>query len=180
MGVVRPALVWLILAAATPAFACEVDSGAARLPGESLEEFEQRDELTLRDRFIVRHHLREKHAFENARSVYIAEVVSRRETPLGSTGIRFPSVTVKPVSSIKGSLPNDLRTLTDQTTGGECTDIGDGKAAYGKVGSLVLVFEGLPRSAERPNGIDSLRATDVRTFELLQALASFVNRPSSG
>jgi len=29
------------------------------------------------------------------------------------------------------------------------------------------VFEGLPKSEARPNGIDSIRTTDARTFELL-------------
>ena len=92
----------------------------------------------------------------------------------------LPAATVQPLRAIKGALPLTRRTLIDESWSGECSDRGDGLGSYGKIGNLVIVFEGLPTSTNRPKGIDSLPATDVRSSELLEALASFVEpQPAS-
>ena len=79
---------------------------------------------------------------------------------------------MQPLGSIKGDLPKQNRKLamTGQTS---CGNRGDGDAAAASIGTLVVVFEGLPKSEWRPNGMDSIRATDARTFELLDPLYAY-------
>src|SRR5688572_1879496 len=165
------ALALITLAAAQTALACERDSGAARLPGESQAEFEERDREVFHDNSVIQRYLREQDALAKARTVYIARVVSTPSPTRPGSNIVLPAATVHPVRPIKGALPRARRTLIDLSWSGECFDRGDGRASYGKIGSLVIVFEGLPTSTNRPNGIDSLLATDVRSSELLDALA---------
>jgi len=51
---------------------------------------------------------------------------------------------------------------------------GDGDGALGQVGEPVLVLEGLKQSEEyRPRGIESFRTKELRSEEVLDALAKF-------
>ena len=51
-----------------------------------------------------------------------------------------------------------------------CTDIGDGFGAFSNVGTLVVVFEGVRKTEERPRGIDSFQAKAIRIIPLLDEL----------
>ena len=70
-------------------------------------------------------------------------------------------------------LPQSDQKLTGEGAGGWCTDRGDGMASFEDKGTLVVIFEGLPITKERPRGIDSLSAMDIRTVDLLDGLRAF-------
>ena len=150
--------------------ACETAPDISQLPGESQKEAQQRFEETHNDQWVIRRYNREAHSFEKARVIYIARVIA---TNRGDGVGAKPSSRVQPVESIRGSLPTEQRTLTE-VLGHSCSDFGDGygdgQGSAAKVGTLVIVFEGLPKSEAKPNGIDSLNATSVRTYELLDPL----------
>jgi len=109
----------------------------------------------------------EKRDLEVAKAIYIGRIESRFEDDRGTI--------VRPLKAYKGSLPTSLRSLVwvpASLCGG---DISDGEGWRGQPGELVVVFEGLDQSMWRPNGIDSLLATSIRSPELLRWLEQFGN-----
>lgn len=167
------ALAIFIANAASPVLACETEPDLVRLPGETADAFEARLEKTHADQWVIRRYLRESKARENASTIYVARVVaSNRGKATPNKAPALPRVTVQPLHSIRGSLPPVRKTLA-HTNWASCGNYGDGDAAWASVGEIVLVFEGLPRSEQRPNGIDSLLASDLRTFELLDPLYQY-------
>ena len=144
-----------------------------QLPGETVEQVKARSKQIRADHSVVRHYYREKYAFENASAIYLARVMSKVDWNYKTTPWTLPATTVQPIAKFKGDLPARNQTLTDEAQSGTCTDYGDGHGAWAKVGDLVVVFIGLPKSQERPNGIDSFRPTDIRIVELLDALRDF-------
>jgi hypothetical protein len=144
-----------------------------QLPGETVEQVKARSKQIRTDHSVVRHYYREKYAFEKASAIYLGRVVSRVDWDYKVTPWTLPSTTVQPIAKFKGALPPTDQRLIDEAQSGTCTDYGDGHGAWAKVGELIVVFVGLPKSRERPNGIDSFRPTDIRTVELLDALRDF-------
>ena len=159
--------------AASPALACETEPSLVRLPGETAEALETRLDKTHEDQWVIRRYWRESSDYEHAPIVYIARVLVSDRSPTAPGGaLIFPRAVVQPIYPIKGRLPTASKTLV-QTNLSSCGAYGDGDAASAPVGEIVFVFEGLTKLAQRPNGIDSIRAADARTFELLDPLYQF-------
>lgn len=159
----------LVMAAPVPALACETEPDLIPLPGETAEALELRLDKTHEDQWVIRRYLRETHAYEKSSAVYIARVI----TTSGRSETRALGwATVQPLHAIKGRLVQDKRTLK-QANWASCGHYGDGDAVFAPIGEIVFVFEGLPKSEQRPSGIDSIRAADARTSELLDALYQF-------
>ena len=74
------------------------------------------------------------------------------------------------IAALKGDLPKTRRVLTDEAQAGMCTDVGDGEGSLTAINKLVVVFEGLPKSEHRPRGIDSFRASSVRSVPVLDLM----------
>jgi hypothetical protein len=53
------------------------------------------------------------------------------------------------------------------------TDRGVGSGAFCFAGDLVVVVEKVPTSEDRPRGIDSFSAMEIRTVDLLDKLREF-------
>ena len=163
----------LAASVASSALACETEPSLARLPGETSEALEARLDKTHEDQWVIRRYQRETYAFENASAVYIARVVaSDRGKSVPGQAPSLPRAVVQPLHAVKGRLPARNKTLV-QTNWASCGNYGDGDAASAPVGEIVFVFEGLKRLEQRPNGIDSIRAANARTFELLDPLYQF-------
>ena len=156
--------------ASTSALACETDTGAVQLPGESRDAFENRDYEVRRDQSAADQADSERIAFAVAKVAYFAIVESNIDPIVSQTN----KVVIIPKKAIKGLLPNAARTLLNPNLGGMCHTAGDGAGATARTGEIVLVFEGLTKSEIRPNGIESFRAMEIRTSALLEPLAVFV------
>jgi hypothetical protein len=155
-----------------PARACERDSLAVRLPGETSAEFEKRDNKIYADQDAARRFGQEQQAYEHAPTIFIAKVISGWVFDKSTQGP--PTAVVRPLKAIKGILPQGDVTLVEFNTGGLCSNKGDGRGAFAKEGELVIVFEGLPKHDLQPNGVYSLPASLVRSDDLLIELAHYL------
>jgi hypothetical protein len=152
--------------AAHPSRACQYDPFLFQLRGETEDQARARSAEIFAD-FRVKERLdREQHDFHSAERIYLALVVPNR---LADTA-GFPSTRVRPLSSFKGALPTEELNLVDQTLAGICTDMGDGLGVKSAAGNLVVVFEGMPKTAYRPRGVDSFQVSSIRTVALLDWL----------
>ena len=122
------------------------------------------------DHETVRLYNRELATFQNATTIYLGRVVARTRGSYIAGNVTDPSTTVRPIAPLKGAPASDDRVLTGEAAGGLCTDRGDGLGAFADNGDLVVVFEGLPKSDDRPRGIDSFQAKAIRTISLLDEL----------
>ncbi len=159
--------------AVTPAHACGYVTWPFQLPGETEQGARERSAQILSDQRTNARIAREDFDLKNSLTIYIARVLSNNR----AQGIRIrPKSIVEPVEAISGRLPSIARTLIEVESN-SCSNwgdgYGDGEGTAASVGSLVVIFEGLPKSANRPNGIDSLRATSVRRAELLERLSKY-------
>ena len=159
--------------AVSPAHACEYVTWPFQLPGETEQEARNRSAKILSDQLTKAQFEREDFDLKNAQTIYIARVLSTNRgqgTPAG------PMSLVEPVAAISGKTPTRARTLVEAREQG-CSNwgdgYGDGEGTGAPIGTLVVVFEGLPKTEKRPNGIDSLRATSVRRGELLERLGKY-------
>ena len=153
-----------------PAWACERDPILFRLEGETLLDAQQRAKGVDHDHRIKQAIDREESAWALADVVYLGTVTEAQLSKSSPGRYEQPSTVVKPLISLKGTLPKSARRLTGEPAGGLCQDRGDGFAAFAAKGQLVVVFEGLAVSEDRPRGIDSLDAVDVRSMPVLNAL----------
>ena len=158
-----------------PLVACETEPDFFILPGETKKQAEDRTEKTHSDQWVIRWYHEENYVTAKAPVIYIGKIVSVVAPKFTGSEITWPSARVQPLKAIKGSLPSSARTLTSKETGGSCGFIGDGDGAWGPVGKLIFVFEGLPKSEHHPNGIQSFNVSAARTFELLDPLAAFLD-----
>ena len=145
--------------ASGPSWACELDPFLFQLPGETEADAHERSDRIIDDHQVVQLYKREISDFESAKSIYLARVIERSHT-----------TKLHPIAALKGSLPPVDQTLTGMGAGGTCTDTGDGLGTFSAVGSLIVVFEGVPKTHERPRGIDSFPAKAIRTIPLLDQL----------
>lgn len=164
-------LLIVALGLGSSAVACEIEPWLFQLPGETEDDTRGRSDQIMRDGSAVRHFLREDFDLKNAQVIYIARVISNNR---GQGSGAKPTSIIEPIETISGKLPTTRRTLTEVEERG-CSNWGDGdgdgQGTGVPAGELVIVFEGLPKSKERPNGIDSLRATSVRHVQLLEPLS---------
>ena len=151
-----------LLTVPTSAVACERDPISFRLPGETEAQAFERANRIDADRWVAGLYNREATDFANATHVYLARVISKTRSPR--------STVVTPLEALKGERKNGTQTLIDDGGPGLCDDRGDGFGAQADTDALVVVFEGLPTSPERPRGVDSLRVNDIRTPPLLYKL----------
>ena len=172
MGAFRIVVGALTCAITTPGIACEYDSFLFALPGETEVRAQERSEKIYRDYRIIEHFEREGANYKTATAIYLAQVVGKAPGPTSDVPFQLWT-TVRPVHAFKGALPKSGQKLSGHPPGGLCTDAGDGKGAFADVGDWVVVFDGVPKSRYRPSGIDSFRATDIRTIELLDAMREF-------
>ena len=149
-----------------PAFACERDPAPIfKLPGETEAGAISRDERIDADPELVNRVQSERHYVATAPRIYVGEVVSRLADERGSI--------VRPLRAYRGKLPHSSRSLVF-VPASLCTgDISDGEGWRGKPGELVVIFEGVGRTMWRPNGVDSLLATSIRSPELLRWIQRF-------
>jgi len=157
----------------TPAIACEYVTWPFQLPGETEKDARERSEQILSDQLTNTHFRREEFDLKNAKTIYIARVVSNNREQ--DVRIR-PAAMIEAVEAIKGKLPTGTRSLAE-TEQHSCSNWGDGhgdgEGTAAPVGSLIIVFEGLPKSQDKPNGVDSLRATSIRSGALLDRLSKY-------
>ena len=147
--------------------ACERDAEPIyKLPGETDESAIIRSEQIDAELAIVRRTQAEQRELKSAPRIYIAEVVSRLENGGGAE--------VKPLKAYKGVLPPLSRKLI-LVPASLCTgeEISDGEGWRGKPGELVVIFDGLEKTMTRPNGVDSLLATSIRSPALSSWLQQF-------
>jgi len=170
---IRLALGLGLLTCGSASLACTLDPFLFQLPGESVDQVKARSGQIRADFTVIKHWEREKFAFERASSIYLGRVKSKVHWNYSTKPWTLPSTTVQPIAKFKGMLPSADQVLTDEAQSGTCTDYGDGHGAWGKIGDLVVVFFGLPKTRERPNGIDSFESKEIRTVELLDALRDF-------
>ena len=149
--------------------ACETDPFLFQMPGETVAQANERSKQIADSFDIFEHYERELGGFDKAKSVYLGKVISRQEGTLTADKQILPSTVVRPVKSLKGPLPKGDRTLTDQAwlASGMCSDVGDGEGATADVGKLIVVFEGVPKTQYRLNGLDSFALGSIRTVPLL-------------
>lgn len=150
--------------------ACEVDPFLFQLPGETLADAQERSAQTWADHKTVQLYNRELASAENATTIYVGRIVAQRQGSYVPGKLTDPSTTVRPILSLRGKPSSGDRVLTGERAGGLCSDRGDGFAAFANVNDLVVVFEGLPRSVDRPRGIDSFGAKAIRTVPMLDEL----------
>lgn len=155
---------------AVPVLACETDPFLFQLEGESKEDAKARSEAVGASFNIVGHYNRETYAFEKAERIYLAKIVSRLDGKVTEDKWTLPSTEVEPLKALKGGLPTKRIRLEGEGAGGMCSDVGDGTGAFASTGSLVVVFEGVPKSEYRPRGIDSFTTAEIRTIPLLDLL----------
>jgi len=162
----------------SPALACERDpthASISRLPGETEEAAISRYSQIDHDIRLVDRVQTERRYVEHAPEIYLAEVVSRLDGERGAV--------VKPLKAFRGRLPQSPMDLVF-VPGSLCTgdEISDGEGWRGKPGELVVIFEGLKRTMWRPNGVDSLLATSVRSSALVRWIQQFgtvIKRPEA-
>jgi len=153
------------------AWACEIDPFIFQLPGETVAVAQERSERAIADNATVTLYDRELAGFETATTIYLARVVAKTRGNYTPGHVTDPSATVRPIVALKGSsFSGGDRKLTGEGAGGLCTDRGDGLGVFAEIGELIVVYEGVPKTADRPRGIDSFRASAIRTGPLLDEL----------
>ena len=163
----------LAICSSGSAVACEFEPWLFQLPGETEQATRDRSDQIMRDGGAVRHFAREEFDLKNAKTIYVARVIASSR---GQGIDAQPMSTIEVVDVISGKPTSTRRTLVETRERG-CSNWGDGdgdgQGVGAPVGELVIVFEGLPRSTELPNGTDSVRATSVRHVELLERLSKY-------
>ena len=161
------------VAMSTSATACEYDTWLFQLPGETEKAARARSEEISRSQLNTRRFEREAFDLKNAKIIYIARVLASNR---GQVARARPRSVIEPVEAITGAMPAGTRALVETQEQG-CSNwgdgYGDGEGTGATVGTLVVVFEGLPKSEWRPNGMDSLQATSIRHSELLDRVSKY-------
>jgi hypothetical protein len=152
---------------ASPTWACESDlAPISKLPGETEAAAMARNERIEIDLQLVGRVQAERRYVEHAPKIYVGEVESRLAGERGAV--------VMPLKAYRGTLPHSSQNLLF-TPASLCTgdEISDGEGWRGKPGDLVVIFEGLKPTMWRPNGVDSILATSIRSPELLRWIRQF-------
>lgn len=162
----------MLIAASSEALGCERDAPTAMLPGFTEKQADERARQLWSDWAAISHYRQTVIFSEEASRVYLARVtkVERDDGALLRT-----DTTVEPLRGIKGTLPTTLQTLTGfipDSCGGAN---GDGDGVYSRTGDLIIVFEGVAKQRNRPNGITSVKVTDLRNVDLLDEVQSWLN-----
>jgi hypothetical protein len=98
--------VLIATAAPTPIMACEFDGPfVPKLSNESAADREGRIERAYDDAEVIREYSRQTSNFASANAVYLGEIIRSSQSDSGS-GIRTGIVSVKPLASFKGAMPN--------------------------------------------------------------------------
>ncbi len=120
---------------------------------------------------VISHYERTKALIAEAPRIYIARV-----TKVEKDDDRFRTrTTIQPLRSIKGSMSTAAQVLVGFLPSSCGNANGDGDGVYSKAGELIIVFEGVSKRQDRPNGIDSVRVVDVRNIELLDPVQDWLN-----
>ena len=69
-------------------------------------------------------------------------------------------------------MPATARTLTDVAYN-SCGSWGAGDATKGQTGDWVIIFEGLRRTKQNPDGVQSILARDAVVIDLINAVEKF-------
>jgi hypothetical protein len=153
------------------AMACEIDTPTSWLPGYSQEQVDERQREILRAMSYVRQHERTEALVAKAPIIYLARVVQAQHDDNYFSYV----AKVEPLKAIKGKLPG-VRTLQGTAPSSCGIPYGDGDGTYASVGELVVVFEGVRRSKDRPRGIDSVRMIEVRSGSLLDPVEEWLGK----
>ena len=159
------------MSVSSSAMSCEIDTPTAWLPGMSREQAEKRRRAIYDAYFKVRDEARTEALVAEAKVIYLARVI--RSEPIDEK-FQFSS-TVQPVKPITGSMPKSTIFLIGAPD--SCGNpTGDGFGAQGKVGELVVVFEGVGKTQARPRGRDSVRMVSVLTGSLLDSVQEWLSK----
>jgi len=119
----------------------------------------------------IGHYERTAKLVEEASRTHLARV-----TKVERDGDNFRTrTTIQPLRAIKGEMPTGSQVLVgflQDSCGGAN---GDGDGVYTKEADLIIVFEGVSKRANRPNGIDSVRVVEVRNVDLLDEVQAWLN-----
>ena len=162
-------LVALLVACASPSFACDNYPDLPTLPGETTEANKARNDRLYKSLSIIRDHEIQNAAFKGATRIYLARVLKRE---VGTLEAPLFVIQVEPAHDIKGKAPARGRKLSDVGYD-SCERWGGGEATNALVGDWVIVFEGLPKKKRNPHGVYSILASDVLILDLVEQVEKF-------
>ena len=149
-----------------------MDSPTARLPGYTDKQAEERALKLWSDWDVIRHYNRTENLLKEAGKIYLARVT---KTKRDDDMLMRTETVIEPLRGIKGKMPSGPQTLVGFIPSSCGAANGDGDGVYTKEGELIVVFEGVSKQRQRPNGIDSVRIMDVRNIELLDEVQTWLN-----
>ena len=162
--------------AARPAAACVYPPPPPPLPGETEQAQQERLIAGIKEQQLAGWKLAEAQEYGEGSAVFFGRIVKSEEIP--TSGSKYGRrVVVEPLYALKGSLPADRQILQTKLLT-SCGFEGGGRAIWGSVGDLAVVFEGI-----RPIGLsnlttDSVLAKDVQDEQLVAALRKWIaDRP---
>jgi hypothetical protein len=164
------AIVGLIAAiTAAPALGCIPPPPIARLPGESQQAYQDRQNAAFAAEEFENRRLAQTAMLDEANAVFVGVVSASHEIDVGS--VKGHEISVEPVQSIKGDLPKQPVTVSD-TVFTDCGISGGGSATSAKPADYVIVFAGLPTNALQGPNVGIL-AKEAQLPELIGALSHY-------
>ena len=160
---------------AAPVFACEKDAPTARLPGFRDDQMWERAYAMWKDWDTISDYNRAKALHQEASSIYLAQIQSSESIP----GKYTTRSVIVPLAAVKGELPKKSVTLVGYMRDSCDGANGDGDGAYAKRGEWIVVYSGVAKRPDRPNGIDSLIYKDIRDIEILDAVEGWLKTKSN-
>lgn len=160
---------------ATPAFACSKDAPTARLPGFTDDQMWKRAYAMWKDWDTISDYNRAKALHQEASTVYLAQIQSSADIP----GQYTTRSLIVPLAAVKGELPKKPVSLVGYMRDSCDGANGDGDGAYASRGEWIVVYSGVSKRANRPNGIDSLIYKDIRDIEVLDAVEAWLKTKSN-
>lgn len=151
--------------------ACSKDAPTARLPGYNDDQMWERAYAMWKDWDTISDYNRAKSLRDEATSIYLAQVkASERNSEKFTT-----TAVIEPLAPIKGDLPKTPVTLVGYIPDSCGGANGDGDGAYSKAGEWIVVYTGVAKRPDRPNGIDSLVYADLRDIDILDAVDAWLS-----
>jgi len=153
------------------AIACERDSPTARLPGYSDEKAEERSNKLWSDWDVIGHYQRTRELMGEASAYYLGRVIKTESEASRARSVAF----VEPLRALKGKMPVGTQTLEGFMPDSCGGPNGDGFGAYAVKEDLIIVFLGVSKLPNRPNGIGSVKVEDVRNLDLLDGVQTWLD-----
>lgn len=157
---------------AAPAQACLFPPPPVKLAGESDEDWRKRTTAALEAELQANLKLGEANDYREASTIYLGRIVSSEE--ISTDGSKYGRrVVVRALAALKGKLPTESKVLQTRTLT-SCGFEGGGRAVWGSVGSLAIIFDGLPPYGFKNETTDSVLAKDVQHEPLVAAVRTWI------